>query len=90
MLRRMRVEHGLKLRVHLDRYDPGGILQQRKGERADTRPDLEHALVGSQLSQSADAFDDMVVDKEVLPQAVLGGQTELLEQRSGRGRICQG
>ena len=89
MLRRMRVEHGLKLRVHLNRYDPGGILQQRKGERADTRPDLEHTLVGTQLGQSADALDHMVVDEEVLSQAVFGGKAEFLEQVARRSRIGQ-
>ena len=72
------IEHRLKLRIGLNRRNARRLLQQGQRQRAATRADLEHALIARKLSELTDTFDHMVVDQEVLAQAMLGRKAKLL------------
>ncbi len=74
----MGIEHRLKLRIGLNRRNARRLLQQGQRQRAATRADLEHALIARKLSELTDTFDHMVVDQEVLAQAMLGRKAKLL------------
>src|SRR5690606_21617136 len=58
--------------VDLDGGDPVGGLQQRQGERAEPRADLDDHVVGAYLGGADDTADRVRVDDEVLA-ALLGG-----------------
>ena len=72
------IEHRLELGIGLDRRDARRLLQQRKCERANARANLEHALIARKLGKLANTLNYMVVDQEVLAQAMLGRKTKLL------------
>lgn len=74
----MGVKHRLKLGIGLNRRDARRLLQQGQRQRTATRADLEHALIARKLSELTDTFDHMVVDQEVLAQAMLGRKAKLL------------
>ena len=85
----MGIEHRLELGIGLDRRDARSLLQQRKRQRAATRADLEHALIARKFSELTDTFDHMVVDQEVLAQAMLGRKAKLLQQLPCCRGVCQ-
>ena len=72
------IEHRLELGICLNRRNARRLLQQGQRQRAATRADLEHALIARKLSELTDTFDHMVVDQEVLAQAMLGRKAKLL------------
>ncbi len=74
----MSIEHRLELGICLDRRNARRLLQQRKRQRTATRTHLEYALITRKLGKLADTFDHMVVDQEVLAQAMLGRKAKLL------------
>ena len=88
----MRRENRLEFGVHLDGHHAGSFLHKCERQRANAWPHLEHALGARKLSQRHNALDDMIVDKEVLTQAVLGRQAERFEHlarcRGVRKRGC--
>ena len=55
----------------------------------DTRADLEHALIARKLGKLANALNHMVVDQEVLAQAMLGRKAKLLQQLPCCRGVCQ-
>ena len=85
----MGIEHRLKLGIGLNRRNAHRLLQQGQRQRAATRANLKHALIACKLSKLTDAFDHMVVDQEVLAQAMLGRKAELLQQLPSCRGICQ-
>ena len=74
----MGIEHRLKLGIGLNGRNARRFLQQRKCQRTATRTHLEYALVTCKLGKLADTFDHMIVDQEVLAQAMLGRKAKLL------------
>ena len=74
----MGVKHRLKLGICLNRRNARRLLQQGQRQCAATRADLEHALIARKLSELTDTFDHMVVDQEVLAQAMLSRKAKLL------------
>ena len=89
MVDRMGREHRLELRIHLDRGHATRGLHKCQRERADTGAHLKHTLGARELGEVHNALDHMVVDEEVLPQAVLCGQAKGLEHLSRGGGIGQ-
>ena len=85
----MGVEHRFELGICFDRRDARRLLQQRKRERANARTNLEHALIARKLGKLANALDHMVVDQEVLAQAMLGRKAKLLQQLPCCRGVCQ-
>ena len=83
------IEHRLELGICLNRRNARRLLQQGQRQRAATRADLEHALIARKLSELTDTFDHMVVDQEVLAQAMLGRKAKLLQQLPGGRGVCQ-
>ena len=83
------IEHRLELGIGLDRRDARRLLQQRKRERTNARTNLEHALIACKLGKLANALNYMVVDQEVLAQAMLGRKAKLLQQLPGGRGVCQ-
>ena len=55
-------------------------MHERQRKRSDARPHLEHVLRAGKLHQLADTLDHMVVDEEILPEAMLGGKAKLIKQ----------
>ena len=72
------VKHRIKLGIGLNRRNARRLLQQRKRERANARANLEHALIARKLGKLANTLNYMVVDQEVLAQAMLGRKAKLL------------
>ncbi len=56
--------------------DAAGDLQQRQGQRAQTRADLEDDVVGTDARLAHDAADGVGVDDEVLAALLGGAQVE--------------
>ena len=83
------IEHRLELGIGLDRRDTRRLLQQRKRKRANARANLEHALIARKLGKLANALNYMVVDQEVLAQAMLGRKAKLLQQLPCCRGVCQ-
>lgn len=85
----MGIEHRLELGIGLDRRDARRLLQQRKRERTNARTNLEHAFIARKLGKLANALNYMVVDQEVLAQAMLGRKAKLLQQLPCCRGVCQ-
>ena len=85
----MGVEHRFELRIGLNGRNARRLLQKRKRERTNARANLEHALIARELGKLADALNHMVVDQEVLAQAMLGRKAKLLQQLPGGRGVCQ-
>ena len=85
----MGLENGLELGISLHGDNARSLSQERERECANSRTDLEHALAAIQLGEGHDALDYVIVDKEVLPQAMLGRQAKLLQQAPRGGRACE-
>ena len=83
------IEHRLELGICLNRRDARRFLQQRKCQRTATRTHLEYALVTCKLGKLANALNYMVVDQEVLAQAMLGRKAKLLQQLPCCRGVCQ-
>ena len=64
-------------RVDLDGDHGARGLEQREGQRAEARADLEHDVVGTDLGETDDAAHRVGVVDEVLAQALGGSQVEL-------------
>ena len=56
--------------VQLDHGERACSLQQRRGERAAPRPDLDQRLPGTRIDRSDDPVDHRAVDEEVLSEAL--------------------
>ena len=65
------------------------MRQQRERERTNARANLEHALIARELGKLANALNYMVVDQEVLAQAMLGRKAKLLQQLPCCRGVCQ-
>ena len=85
----MGVEHRFELRIGLNGRNARRFLQQRKRQRTATRTHLEYALVTCKLGKLADTLDHMIVDQEVLAQAMLGRKAKLLQQLPCCRGVCQ-
>ena len=51
----------------LGRREP---LDQRRGERGQSRPDFDHALAALRRDRIDDRIDHALIDEEVLPEAL--------------------
>ena len=85
----MGIEHRFEFGIGLDRRDARRLLQQRERERTNARANLEHALIARELGKLANALNYMVVDQEVLAQAMLGRKAKLLQQLPCCRGVCQ-
>ena len=83
------VEHRFELRIGLNGRNARRFLQQRERERTNARANLEHALIARELGKLANALNYMVVDQEVLAQAMLGRKAKLLQQLPCCRGVCQ-
>src|SRR5205814_6812531 len=63
----VRLERG----VELHRVHPGNALREVAREYAEAGADLEDDVVGLELGQAADHAEDVLVDEEVLAEALL-------------------
>ena len=80
-MRRLQLRDGVREgrgqgRVDLDRGDVGDLGQQREGQRAETRTDLDDDVVGPDAGQPHDPPDRVGVDDEVLAPLLGGAQAE--------------
>src|SRR5579862_7818 len=57
-----------KITVDLDRGDAPRALEQRAGERAESRPDLDNVVAGSWIDRVDDSRDVMRIDEKVLAE----------------------
>src|SRR5439155_8191410 len=57
--------------VELDGVDVRDAVGQVAREHAEARPDLDHDVVGLQVSEAADHAEDVLVDEEVLAELLL-------------------
>jgi hypothetical protein len=55
-------------RVELDRDHVGAARVERQGERAETRPDLDHPIAGADVRVADDRPRDVRIEQEVLAE----------------------
>ena len=61
---------GREVAVQLDDVQMGQALEQRRGQCATPRADLEHAVARRRSDRLDDAPDHCAIDQEVLPEAL--------------------
>jgi hypothetical protein len=59
-------------RVDLDRHHVGAGRVERHGERAETRPDLDHPIAGADVGVADDGPRDVRIEQEVLAERPAG------------------
>ena len=88
ILGRHLAQGALHVGVGLDGDHGGSTRQERTGERAAARTDLEHRLRGSDVGKLEDVGDDGIVYQEVLSQLVLCLKPEGIEHGADRAAVC--
>jgi hypothetical protein len=72
--------------IGLDGRDRGARVDQRQGQGAEARADLDHVVTGADVGQAGDAPDRVGVDDEVLAEGATGRQSVAVEEVAGLGR----
>ncbi len=72
--------------VDLDRGDRRGDVEQAQGERAETRPDLEHMIGGPEISGSHDAPHRVAIDARSSARAISSGAGRAARPADGSRR----
>jgi hypothetical protein len=77
-----------ELLVHFHRHHSAGARRQLAGQDAEAGPDFDDRLFWGDLGGGDDARQDMLVDQEVLSEALAGGPAARLGR--GGGSHCVG
>lgn len=83
-------EHGGQIGVALHRHHAPRALQQRDGERPDSRTHFKHVVGRIKLRKLDDLLQNRIVDQEVLPERMLRRKPMLLQDIARCRRSCQG
>jgi hypothetical protein len=75
--------------VYLDRDDARGTSRYFLGERADPRADLDYCIFGGELGGRCDLSHNILVNEEVLAQALLQANLMLSQHIANIRWACQ-